>query len=86
MSQVDIQPQRVEKLDTLQRRQQPRTAAAAACRRPTGPKDRLLGRRLSADGDDLYFFDSLPQTIIIVRDNLVRPTGFEPAAFRVGEV
>ena len=28
-------PQRVEKLDTLQKGQQPRTAAAAACRRPS---------------------------------------------------
>ena len=30
-------PQRVEKLDTLQKGQQPRTAAAAACRRAAGP-------------------------------------------------
>ena len=37
--------QRVEKLDTLHKGQQPRTAAAAACRRPTGPQARLLGRR-----------------------------------------
>lgn len=35
--------QRVEKRDTLQKGQQPRTAAAVACRRPTGLQARLLG-------------------------------------------
>ena len=48
--------QRVEKRDTLQKGQQPRTAAAVACRRPTGPQARLLGQRLSADSADFRLF------------------------------
>src|SRR5699024_2049500 len=54
----DILPQRVEKLATLHKGQQPRTAAAAACRRPTGPQARLLGRRPAATNASVSPFEN----------------------------